>query len=67
MSYGQKTSTHMKQRDSYGRQFYMALGGTGQAERVFTPLPLDVVNYYSFYPITDPVRVHPILFPFDPQ
>jgi hypothetical protein len=52
-----------KEIDCYGRQFYSGREDQGKVERIFTPLPLNVGECYLFYPLTNPARVHPLLFP----
>lgn len=54
-----------RQDDIYGRHFYLGRDDRGHSERIFTPLPLDVGKLYLFYPLTNPVRINPLIFPYD--
>jgi serine/threonine protein kinase len=54
-----------RQDDVYGRHFYLGRDDRGRSERIFTPLPLDVGQLYLFYPLTNPVRINPLIFPYD--
>jgi serine/threonine protein kinase len=54
-----------RQDDVYGRHFYTGQDDRGRSERIFTPLPLDVGQMYLFYPLTNPARINPLIFPYD--
>ncbi|MEW6209233.1 MAG: protein kinase [Acidobacteriota bacterium] len=54
-----------RQDDVYGRHFYTGQDDRGRSERIFTPLPLDVGQMYLFYPMTNPARINPLIFPYD--
>jgi serine/threonine protein kinase len=54
-----------RQDDIYGRHFYLGRDDRGRSERVFTPLPLNVGRFYLFYPLTNPARINPLIFPID--
>ncbi|MBI4872199.1 MAG: hypothetical protein HY814_11605 [Candidatus Riflebacteria bacterium] len=49
----------------YGRRFYLGRDDRNRCERIFTPLPLAVGNLYLFFPLTNPVRINPLIFPYD--
>lgn len=54
-----------RQDDVYGRHFYLGRDGHGRSERIFTPLPLNVGRLYLFFPLTNPARINPLIFPFE--
>lgn len=54
-----------RQDDIYGRRFYLGRDDRGHLERVFTPLPLSVGQLYLIYPLTNPVRINPLIFPYE--
>jgi hypothetical protein len=54
-----------RQDDVYGRHFYVGRDDRGRSERIFTPLPLNVGQLYLFFPLTNPVRINPLIFPYD--
>lgn len=54
-----------RQDDIYGRHFYLGRDDHGRSERIFTPLPLNVGRLYLFFPLTNPARINPLIFPFD--
>ncbi|MGB9177921.1 MAG: protein kinase [Pyrinomonadaceae bacterium] len=54
-----------RQDDIYGRHFYLGRDDRGHSERIFTPLPLEVGKLYLFYPLTNPVRINPLIFPYE--
>jgi serine/threonine protein kinase len=56
-----------RQDDIYGRHFYLGRDDRGRSERIFTPLPLNVGRLYLFFPLTNPARINPLIFPFDTQ
>lgn len=49
--------------DVHGRKSFLARDERGHLERIFTPLPLRVGSAYLFFPLTNPVRINPLLFP----
>jgi hypothetical protein len=55
-----------RQDDVYGRHFYLGRDDRDHPERIFTPLPLQVGQLYLFYPLTNPARVNPLIFPYEP-
>ncbi|HEY0323651.1 MAG TPA: serine/threonine-protein kinase [Pyrinomonadaceae bacterium] len=54
-----------RQDDIYGRHFYLGRDDHGRSERIFTPLPLNVGRLYLFFPLTNPARINPLIFPFE--
>jgi hypothetical protein len=56
-----------RQDDIYGRHFYLGRDDRGRSERIFTPLPLNVGRLYLFFPLTNPARINPLIYPFDSQ
>jgi serine/threonine protein kinase len=54
-----------RQDDIYGRHFYLGRDDRGRSERIFTPLPLNVGRLYLFFPLTNPARINPLIYPFD--
>jgi serine/threonine protein kinase len=56
-----------RQDDIYGRHFYLGRDDRGRSERIFTPLPLNVGRLYLFFPLTNPARINPLIFPFETQ
>lgn len=54
-----------RQDDIYGRHFYLGRDDHGRTERIFTPLPLNVGQLYLFFPLTNPARINPLIFPFE--
>ena len=54
-----------RQDDIYGRHFYLGRDEHGRSERIFTPLPLNVGRLYLFFPLTNPARINPLIFPFE--
>jgi hypothetical protein len=54
-----------RQDDVYGRHFYLGRDDRGRSERIFTPLPVKVGQLYLFYALTNPVRIHPFIFPLE--
>ncbi len=52
-----------REDDVYGRHFYMGRDDRNRSERIFTALPLDVGQVYLFFPVTNPARINPIIFP----
>jgi serine/threonine protein kinase len=54
-----------RQDDVYGRHFYLGQDDRGRSERIFTPLPLQVGELYLFFPLTNPARINPLIFPYD--
>lgn len=56
-----------RQDDIYGRHFYLGRDDRGRSERIFTPLPLNVGQLYLFFPLTNPARINPLIFPFETQ
>jgi len=54
-----------RQDDVYGRHFYFGQDGRGRSERIFTPLPLEVGELYLFFPLTNPARINPLIFPYN--
>lgn len=53
-----------RQDDVYGRHFYLGQDDRGRSERIFTPLPLEVGQLYLFFPLTNPARINPLIFPY---
>lgn len=53
------------QYEIYGRHFYFGRDDRGRNERIFFPYPLDVGELYLLFPLTNPARINPLLFPFD--
>jgi hypothetical protein len=51
------------QIDRYGRRTYVCVDDRGCPERLFTSLELVVGQEYFFYPITNPIRVDPLIVP----
>lgn len=49
--------------DKYGRLTYDCVDDRGRPERIFTALELSSGQEYFFYPVTNPIRVDPILVP----
>jgi hypothetical protein len=49
------------QIDRYGRRTYLCVDDRGCPERVFTELELSVGQEYFFYPVTNPIRVDPLI------
>lgn len=47
--------------DRFGRVTYECIDDHGRPERVFTALELNVGSEYFLYPITNPIRVDPII------
>lgn len=56
-----------REDDVYGRHFYMGRDDRNRSERLFTPLPLEVGEVYLFFPVTNPARINPIIFPYKAQ
>jgi hypothetical protein len=54
-----------RQDDIYGRHFYLGRDDHGRSERIFTPFPLNVGKLYLFFPLTNPARINPLIFPFE--
>jgi serine/threonine protein kinase len=54
-----------RQDDVYGRHFYLGRDDRDHSERIFTPLPLSVGRLYLFYPLTNPVCINPLIYPYD--
>jgi hypothetical protein len=54
-----------QQEDVYGRRFYLGRDDHDHTERIFTPLPLQVGQLYLFYALTNPVRINPLIFPYE--
>jgi hypothetical protein len=54
-----------RQDDVYGRHFYFGQDDRGRSERIFTPLPLQVGELYLFFPLTNPARINPLIFPYN--
>lgn len=54
-----------RQDDIFGRHFYLGRDDHGRSERIFTPLPLNVGRLYLFFPLTNPARINPLIFPFE--
>jgi serine/threonine protein kinase len=54
-----------RQDDVYGRHFYFGQDDRGRSERIFTPLPLEVGQLYLFFPLTNPARINPLIFPYN--
>jgi hypothetical protein len=52
-----------RQDDEYGRHYFLGRDDRGRVERVFTPLPLQVGALYLLYPLTNPARINPLIFP----
>ena len=48
-------------RDAFGRQFVRATDENGCEEKIFTDEPLDPGAAYFMHPLTNPVRIYPIL------
>jgi serine/threonine protein kinase len=48
----------------YGRRYYVGRDERGRTERIFTPLALEVGRTYLFYPLTHPIRIRPLIFPY---
>jgi hypothetical protein len=53
-----------RQDDVYGRHYYFGQDDRGRSERIFTPLPLAVRELYMFFPLTNPARINPLIFPY---
>ncbi len=53
------------QNDIYGRHFYEGRDEKGKREKIFTTHGLHVGQLYWFVPLTNPVRINPLIFPFD--
>src|ERR1051326_9212650 len=53
-----------RQDDVYGRHFYLGQDDRGRSERIFTPLPLEGGALYLFFPLTNPARINPLIFPY---
>jgi hypothetical protein len=51
------------QIDKYGRRTYICVDDRGCPERLFSSLELVVGQEYFFYPITNPIRVDPLIVP----
>lgn len=49
--------------DRYGRRTYDCMDDRGRPERVFTALELLPGQEYFFYPVTNPIRVDPLIVP----
>ncbi|MFW6116177.1 MAG: hypothetical protein ACOC6F_00480 [bacterium] len=47
--------------DRYGRRTYHCVDDRGYEERVYTRLELQVGQEYFFYPVTNPIRVDPLI------
>ena len=53
------------QHDVYGRHFYHGSDDRGRIEKIFTPLPLKLGEIYLFFPLTNPARIDPLIFPYE--
>jgi hypothetical protein len=53
-----------RQDDLFGRRFYLGRDERGRTERIFTSLSLEVGRTYLFYPLTHPIRIRPLIFPY---
>jgi hypothetical protein len=51
------------QVDKYGRHIYICVDDRGCPERLFTDMELVIGQAYFFYPITNPIRVDPLIIP----
>ncbi len=52
-----------ERRDKYGRRTYDCVDDHGKPERVFTPEKLMLGQEYFLYPVTNPIRVNPLIVP----
>jgi serine/threonine protein kinase len=53
------------QHDVFGRHFYYGQDDSGRTEKIFTPLPLELGEIYLFFPLTNPARINPLIFPYN--
>lgn len=49
------------QIDRYGRRIFMCVDDRGCEERLFTGTELEIGGEYFFYPVTNPLRVDPLI------
>lgn len=53
------------EEDVYGRHFYYGQDDSGRKEKIFTPHPLGLGEIYLFFPLTNPARINPLIFPYE--
>lgn len=51
------------QIDRYGRRMFLCVDDRGCEERLFTDVELEIGREYFFYPVTNPIRVDPLIVP----
>lgn len=54
-----------RHEDVWGRHAWLGRDEKDRTERIFTPVPLTIGAAYLMLPLTEPVRVNPLIFPLD--
>lgn len=50
--------------DRYGRKYIMCIDENGKTEKVYTQEKIDPMKHYFLYPLTNPVRIYPLLIEY---